>query len=67
MDPYRITQATLTTYSGKRVTVELETQVFREPLRKIKERLLDGFIQMCKASKDPFVNIECKTQPLFKL
>lgn len=67
MNPYRITQATLTTYSGKKVTVELETEVFREPLRKIKERLLDGFVQMCKSSTDPFVKIECKTQQLFKI
>lgn len=66
MNPYRITQATLTTYSGKKVTVKLETEVFSKPLRVVKEILLDGFVNMCKSSTDPFVKIECKTQPLFQ-
>lgn len=66
MNPYRITQATLTTYSGKKVTVKLETDVFSKPLRVVKEILLDGFVKMCKSSPDPFVKIECKTQPLFQ-
>lgn len=66
MNPYRITQATLTTYSGKKVTVKLETDVFNKPLRVVKEILLDGFVKMCKSSTDPFVKIECKTQTLFQ-
>lgn len=65
MNPYRITQATLTTYSGKKVTVKLETDVFSKPLRVVKEILLDGFVKMFKSSPDPFVKIECKTKPLF--
>lgn len=66
ISPYRITQATLTTYSGKKVTVELETEFFSKPLRVVKEILLDSFVKMCKSSTDPFVKIECKPQPLFQ-
>ena len=65
MTPYMITSATLTTYSGKKVAVEIESEALREPLRKVKERLLDGFIAMCKESTDPFVGIEVKTKTLF--
>ena len=66
VNPYRITQATLTTYSGKKVTVELETEFFSKPLRVVKEILVDSFVKMCKSSTAPFVKIECKTQPLFQ-
>ena len=65
MNPYTTTSAVLTTYSGKKIAVEIESEVFREPLRKVKERLLDGFIAMCKESADPFVGIEVKTKALF--
>lgn len=67
MNPYRITKATLTTYSGKKVDIEVEPTIFTKPLRVVKEMLLDGLVKMCKESTDPFVNIECKTQPLFKV
>lgn len=65
--PYKITDATLFTYSGRKVKVTLESQIFTEPIRKVKERILDAFISMCKDSKDPFVRIEdVSIKPLFK-
>jgi hypothetical protein len=64
MIPYKITQAKLTTYSGRVVPVEIESVVFTEPLRRVKDKMLDAFISMCKESKDPFVKIEVKTKEL---
>ena len=64
MNPYRITSATLTTYSGRKVHVNLETEIFNKPLRQVKDMILDGFIKACKSS-DPFVSIECKTKQVF--
>ena len=66
MSPYIITSAILTTYSGKKVHVLLESKVFTEPLRKVKDAILNAFIKACKTTTDPFVAIECKTKPLFK-
>ena len=66
-DPYRITSATLVTYSGKRAKIQIQSEVFTEPLPKVKDRILDAFVQMCKSSGDPFVRIEnVVTEPLFK-
>lgn len=62
MTPYKITSATLTTYSGKRHQVELETEYTTAPLHKVKEQLLDWF---CKNHRqDPFVRIEVRTTKL---
>lgn len=66
VEPYRIESATFTTYSGRKVTVEMETEILKEPVRKVKERILDTFCKMCSKSKDPFVSIEVKTVPAFK-
>ena len=66
MNPYLITSATLTTYSGKKVSVEIvDSQIFSKPVRVVKEQILDGFCKACKSSNDPFVGIEVKTKPLF--
>ena len=65
MQPYRITQATLTTYSGRKVVADIESEIFTEPLRKVKDRLLDGFIKACSNSTDLFVSIYVKVKPLF--
>ena len=66
MSPYLITSATLITYSGKKVSVEIiESKVFNKPIRAVKEQILDGFCKACKGSNDPFVGIEVKTKPLF--
>ena len=66
MNPYLITSATLTTYSGKKVSVEIvDSQIFSKPVRVVKEQILDGFCTACKSSNDPFVGIEVKTKPLF--
>lgn len=64
MIPYRITQAKLITYSGKSVPIEIEDKVFTEPIRKVKDKILDTFCSMCKGSKDPFVKIEVRTKEL---
>lgn len=66
MEPYRITQAVLVTYSGKKVPMGVRSEIQTKPLRIIKEKMLDTFCQMCKNSSDPFVRIEVKTEPLFK-
>lgn len=65
MEPYRITQATLVTYSGKRHPIHVKSEVLTKPIRIIKEKLLDAFCQMCRNNSDPFVRIELKTEPLF--
>lgn len=64
MTPYKITQAKLITYSGKVVPIEVESKVFTEPVRKVKEKILDVFCKMCKNSRDPFVRIEVRTKEL---
>lgn len=64
MAPYRITQDKLITYSGKVIPVEIESRVFTEPIRKVKEMILDAFIAKCKESNDPFVKIKVKTKEL---
>lgn len=66
MKPYRITQDKLTTYSGKVVPIDIESKVFTEPIRKVKDMILDAFIKACKESKDPFVRIEDRTKELWK-
>lgn len=43
MEPYRITQATLVTYSGKRHPMQVKSEVLTKPIRIIKEKLLDAF------------------------
>lgn len=65
MKPYRITQATLVTYSGKRLPMKVKSEVLTKPIRIIKDKLLDAFCQMCLNNSDPFVRIELKTEPLF--
>lgn len=64
MTPYKITSATITTYSGKRVEMSVESEYLTDPVRKVKERMLDWF---CKNTdqRDPFVRIEVKTKQLF--
>lgn len=64
MKPYLITQAKLITYSGKVVPIEVESKVFTEPVRKVKEKILGTFCAMCKNSRDPFVKIEVRTKEL---
>ena len=64
MTPYRITQAKLVTYSGKSIPIEIENKVFTEPVRKVKDKILDAFCAMCKNSGDPFVRIEVRTKEL---
>ena len=63
MTPYRITSASLITYSGKVVPIEIN-KVFTEPIRKVKDMILDAFCKICKESKDPFVRIEVITKEL---
>lgn len=66
MNPYMITSAILTTYSGKKVSVEIvSSEIFSKPVRVVKELILDNFCKACKSSSDPFVGIEVKTKPLF--
>ena len=65
MEPYRITQATLVTYSGKMHSMQVQSGFLTKPIRIIKEKLLDAFCQMCRNNNDPFVRIELKTEPLF--
>lgn len=67
MKPYRITKAILTTYSGKKHSVDLDSEILTKPVRIIKEKLLDGFCAMCSNSTDPFVKIEVVTKPLFNV
>ena len=64
MKPYQITQAKLVTYSGKVIPIEIESKVFTEPIRKVKDKILDAFCAMCKNSDDPFVRIEVRTKEL---
>lgn len=64
MIPYIITKAKLITYSGKVVPIEVESKVFTEPIRKVKEKILDTFCMTCKNSRDPFVRIEVRTKEL---
>lgn len=64
MKPYQITQAKLITYSGKVIPIEIESKVFTEPIRKVKDKILDAFCSMCKNSGDPFVRIEVRTKEL---
>ena len=66
MEPYTITQATLITYSGKRVPIIPSKEIFTKPIRIIKEAILDGFVKACKGSRVPFVRIEVRTQPVFQ-
>lgn len=64
MTPYIITKANLITYSGRIVPIEVESKVFTEPVRKVKEKILDTFCAMCKNSRDPFVKIEVRAKEL---
>lgn len=64
MMPYKITQAKLITYSGRSVPIEIEDKVFFEPVRKVKDKILDAFCDMCKGSQDPFVRIEVRIKEL---
>lgn len=65
--PYKIVGATLVTYSGKRCTLSIETEVLTIPLWKAKENLLDGLKKCRCATTDPFVSIEVKTKKMLKL
>lgn len=65
MTPYKITSATLITYSGRKVELDFDGEFITEPIRKVKERILDEFCRMCKDNGDPFVGIEVKTKTLF--
>lgn len=67
MKPYLITSTKLITYSGRIVPIELSPNIFSEPIRKVKDKILDSFSKMVKESKDPFVRVECRTKPVFKL
>jgi hypothetical protein len=63
--PYKIVGATLVTYSGKRCTLSIETEVLTIPVWKAKERLLDG-LKKCRCSvTDPYVSIEVKVRKMF--
>jgi hypothetical protein len=64
MKPYQITQAKLITYSGKVVPIEIEDKIFTEPVRKVKDKILDAFCNMCKDNGYPFVRIEVRTKEL---
>ena len=66
MEPYTITQATLVTYSGKRVPIIPSKEIFTKPIRIIKDAILDGFVKACKGSRDLFVRIEVRTHPVFQ-
>ena len=66
MQPYLITQAKLITYSGRIVPIELSPNIFSEPIRKVKDKILDSFAKMGKESKDPFVRVDCRIKPIFK-
>lgn len=63
MTPYKITSATLTTYSGRRHTIDVESEYMTESVRKVKERMLDWFTSKIKSS-DPFVKIELRTKEM---
>ena len=67
VEPYFLEKATLVTYSGKHIDVDFQCEkILTEPLFKVKNQILDSFVQMCKTSKDPFVNIiNVKTKPAF--
>lgn len=67
MQPYLITHAKLITYSGRIVPIELSPNIFSEPIRKVKDKILDSFAKMCKESKDPFVRVDCRIKPVFEL
>jgi hypothetical protein len=64
MKPYQIIQAKLITYLGKSIPIEIENKVFTEPVRKVKDKILDAFCAMCKDNGDPFVRIEVRTKEL---
>lgn len=64
MKPYRITQAKLITYSGKVIPIDVGNNILTEPIRKVKDKILDAFINKCKESSDPFVRIEVRTKDL---
>lgn len=66
MRPYQITQAKIITYSVKVIPIEIENKVFTEPIRKVKDKILDAFCVMCKDNGDPFVRIEVRTKELWK-
>lgn len=67
MTPYLITKVQLITYSGRIVPIELSPNIFFEPLRKVKDKILDSFAKMGKESKDPFVRVDCRIKPVFEL
>lgn len=64
MAPYKITSATLTTYSGRRQTVEVKSEILTDPVKVVKERILDWFCRHTN-KHDPFVKIDVKTEPVF--
>ena len=63
MIPYRITAVVRTTYSGKKHEVAVESDYMTDPIRVVKERLLDWFCSRTKQA-DPFVRIDIKTTTL---
>ena len=62
MYPYRITSATLITYAGRRHTMAMTTEIFTDPVNKVKDCILDKICQMCAHRDDPFVKIEVRTK-----
>ena len=66
MKPYRVTKATLITYSGKREVRDVDSEIYTEPIRKVKDMLLDSFIRAYNNPDDPYVKIEVRTVPLFE-
>lgn len=67
MKPYLITSTKLITYSGRIVPIELSPNIFYEPIRKVKDKILDSFAKMGKESKDPFVRVDYRIKPVFEL
>lgn len=61
MRPYIVKGITLIFYNGEREDLDiLETRIMDEPLRKLKERILDGFSTLA----EPPVNAEIKVRYL---
>lgn len=67
IEPYKITSATLVTYSGRTFTVEMSTDTLTCPYFKAKERLLDSFQDAMRQSNDPPVSVKkMVVETLFK-
>lgn len=65
-EKYKITEATMVTYSGRHVKVAVETDYVSYPIKMAKELLLEAFHKCCKDAKDPIVKvIHLKVKHLF--